>query len=68
MKQINRSIVVTYNWWRLGDLDIVPQHIKELEQEAEEQIIAHIEQGYKEGELYYSFGDVYRYRGHWNMN
>lgn len=51
MKQFARRKVITYRWWRDGDLEIVPEHVGALKESAEARIAEMAAQGYGSGEL-----------------
>jgi hypothetical protein len=51
MQQIERSKLITYNWWRDGENEIKPEHVSELEEHAEERIAEMMAEGYLSGEL-----------------
>lgn len=51
MEQLERSIQITYRWWRNGKLKIKPEHVPALEERADERIAEMRAQGYTSGEL-----------------
>lgn len=51
MKQLERSKLTTYRWWRSGGQDIKPEHVPALEERADERIAEMLTEGYSSGEL-----------------
>ena len=51
MKQMERSKLITYRWWRSGEKDIEPEHVEALEERAQERIGEMMKDGYSSGEL-----------------
>ena len=51
MKQLERSELVTYRWWRAGKKNIKPGHVEALAEKADERISEMAAQGYMSGEL-----------------
>lgn len=53
MKQLDKTIVIHYRWWRDcdGDDSIKPEHVEALEERAMDRIKEMMEEGYSSGEL-----------------
>jgi len=51
MKQIERSKVITYRWWRSNKQEIKPEHVEALEETADDRIAEMLNEGCTSGEL-----------------
>lgn len=75
MKEIKRSQLISYRWWRGGENEIKPEHIEALEERADERIAEMMAQGYTSGELNDHIHmtdddpeDGVEYRGWWDVS
>lgn len=48
---LKKSRIISYEWWRTDNSDIIPQHIGALEESAEARIYEMIPKGYTSGQL-----------------
>jgi hypothetical protein len=75
MKQIERSLVITYRWWRDDGQDVKPDHVTALEESADSRIAMMMSEGYLAGELTVSIcmtdddpDDGVEYSGWWETS
>ncbi|MCK5610450.1 hypothetical protein KAR91_51735 [Candidatus Pacearchaeota archaeon] len=51
MKTFERKTEISYNWRRVNDEDIIPEHVEALEEAAQNRIAEMLNQGFTSGEL-----------------
>jgi len=75
MKEMKRSKVIRYRWWRNDKSEIKPEHIKPLEDAANDIILKMMSEGYISGVLNDNIHmtdddpqDGVEYRGWWEVS
>jgi len=75
MKQIEKQVTITYQWWPVEFGEVVAEHVEPLEKSATDEIISMMGKGYTSGTLHDNIymtdtdpEDGVDYKGWWSMN
>ena len=71
MKELVSKTTVSYRWWRDGGKNILPSHVEELKENAEERIADSRKEGYTSGNLSAEIeyrGKYITYIGWWDVS
>jgi len=75
MKEMKRSKVITYRWWRSNKQEIKPEHVEALEETADARITEMMKDGFTSGELNDNIHmtdddpeDGIEYTGYWEVS
>lgn len=75
MKEMKRSKVITYRWWRSNKQEIKPEHVEALEETADASITEMMKDGFTSGELNDNIHmtdddpeDGIEYTGYWEVS